>query len=73
MTPSRLTHVSGIALVLIACGAFVSAFVIHISQKPAGSSVLAIIGGLCALGLAGLTLVASLAHRYARHLQHKEE
>ncbi|MCE5192794.1 hypothetical protein LLF88_02430 [bacterium] len=72
-TAARLTRASGIALILIACGAFAAAIAMHISHKPVGWSVLAVIGGLCALGLAGLTLIASLADRYARHPQHKEE
>lgn len=73
MTPSRLTLVSGVTLVVVACGAFATALFMHIARKPPGWSVLAIIGGLYALGMAVLTLIMSLAERYARRLQDKEE
>lgn len=69
----RLTLLAGTLLLLIACGAFAEAFIMRSAHKPEGWSVLAAIGGFCALGMAGLTFVVRLAEWYARHLRDKEE
>ncbi|MCX6063802.1 MAG: hypothetical protein NTV26_06450 [Caldiserica bacterium] len=64
---------AGIGLIVIACAAFLGAFVMHLVGRPLGWSVLAVVGGMGALGLAGVTFIADLADRYAKRLQHKEE
>ncbi|MCX6097776.1 MAG: hypothetical protein NTZ77_04765 [Caldiserica bacterium] len=63
---------AGIGLIVIACAAFVGAFVMHLVGRPLGWSVLAVVSGMSALGLAGLTFIAGLADRYTKRLQHKE-
>lgn len=68
-----LSRLAGTLLLLIACGAFAEALVMRSAHKPEGWSVLAAIGGFCALGMAGLTFVVRLAERYASHLRDKEE
>jgi di/tricarboxylate transporter len=60
-------------LIGVACAAFVGALVMHLVGRPLGWSVLAVVGGMSALGLAGVTFIADLADRYAKRLQHKEE
>ncbi|MCX6085637.1 MAG: hypothetical protein NTX94_04260 [Caldiserica bacterium] len=64
---------AGIGLIGVACSAFVAALVMHLAGRPFGWSVLAVIGGMSALGLAGVTFIADLADRYAKRLQNKEE
>ena len=45
----------------------------HLVGKPAGWSVLAVIGGMSTLGLAGLSFIADLAETHAKRLHSKEE
>lgn len=45
----------------------------HLLGKPLGWSVLAVVGGMSSLGLAGVSFIADLAETYAKRLQHKEE
>jgi dolichyl-phosphate-mannose--protein O-mannosyl transferase len=73
MTSSRLALVSGVVLIVVACAAFAIALFMHIARKPPGWSILAIIGGVYALGMAVLTLIMSLADRYARRLRDRED
>jgi len=70
---AHLATAAGIGLVLVACAAFVGAFVMHLLGKPLGWSVLAVVGGMSSLGLAGVSFIADLAETYAKRLQHKEE
>jgi hypothetical protein len=70
---ARVAVAAGIGLIVIACAAFVGAFVMHLVGRPLGWSVLAVVGGMAALGLAGVTFIADLADRCAKQLQHKEE
>jgi hypothetical protein len=70
---AHLVAVAGIGLVLVVCVAFVGAFAIHLVGRPLGWSILAIIGGMSALGLAGLSFIADLAETHAKRLHHKEE
>ncbi|MCX6084516.1 MAG: hypothetical protein NT102_06085 [Caldiserica bacterium] len=72
----ELAHLAvgaGIGLVLVACAVFAGALVMHLVSRPLGWSVLAVVGSMSALGLAGVSLVADLAETHAKRLQHKEE
>jgi hypothetical protein len=71
--PAHLAAAAGIGLVLVACAAFVGAFVMHLVGRPLGWSVLAVVGGMSALGLAGVSFIADLAETQAKRLLHKEE
>ena len=71
--PAHLAGTAGIVLVLVACAAFMGAFVMHLVGKPMGWSVLAVVGGTSALGLAGLTFIADIADTHAKRLHHKED
>jgi hypothetical protein len=71
--PAHPAATAGIGLVLVACAAFVGAFVMHLVGRPLGWSVLAVVGGMSALGLAGVSLIADFAETHAKRLQHKEE
>jgi len=71
--PAHLAVAAGIGLVLVACAAFVGAFVMHLVGRPLGWSVLAVVGGMSAVGLAGVSFMADLAETHAKRLQHKEE
>ena len=71
--PGHLATATGIGLVLVAGAAFVGAFVIHLVGRPLGWSVMAIVGGMSALGLAGVSLISGVAETHAKRLQHKEE
>jgi hypothetical protein len=51
----------------------VAALVLHLVGKPFGWSVMAVVGGMSALGLAGVGLVSGIAETLAKRLQHKEE
>jgi len=64
--PARLAAVAGIGLVLIACAAFVGAFIMHLVGRPPGWSILAVVGGMSALGLAGLSFIADFAEIHAK-------
>jgi len=68
-----VTVAAGIGLIVVACSAFVAALVMHFAGRPFGWSVLAVVGGMSALGLAGVTFIADLADRYAKRMQNKEE
>ena len=70
---AHLAGAAGIVLVLVACAAFMGAFVMHLVGKPVGWSVLAVIGGMSTLGLAGLSFIADIAETHAKRLHHKEE
>jgi hypothetical protein len=71
--PAHLAGAAGIVLVLVACTAFMGAFVMHLVGRPMGWSVLAIVGGTSALGLAGLSFIADIAETHGKRLHHKEE
>jgi tetrahydromethanopterin S-methyltransferase subunit E len=71
--PSHLAAIAGIGLILAACAAFVGAFVMHLVGRPLGWSVMAVVGGMTALGLAGVSLISDVAETHAKRLQHKEE
>ena len=71
--PPHLAAAAGIGLVLVACVAFVGALVMHLVGRPLGWSVLAVIGGMSTLGLAGLSFIADIAETRAKRMQHKEE
>jgi len=74
--PGKQVHpaaTTGIGLVLVACIAFVGALVMHLVGRPLGWSVLAVIGGMSTLGLAGLSFIADIAETRAKRMQHKEE
>jgi hypothetical protein len=71
--PAHLASAAGIVLVLIACAALMGAFVMHLADRPTGWSVLAVVGGMSTLGLAGLSFIADLAETHAKRLHHKEE
>jgi hypothetical protein len=45
----------------------------HLVGRPLGWSVLAVVGGMSALGLAGVSFIVDLAETHAKRLQHKEE
>ena len=64
---------TGIGLVLVACIAFAGALAMHLVGRPLGWSVLAVIGGMSTLGLAGLSFIADIAETHAKRMQHKEE
>jgi len=70
---AHLASAAGIVLVLVVCAAFMGAFVMHLVGKPVGWSVLAVIGGMSTLGLAGLSFIADIAETHAKRLHHKEE
>jgi len=70
--PFHRQTAAGIILVLIACAALVGAFVMHMAGKPMGWSVLVVVGGLSALGLAGLSFIADLAETRADRQHHME-
>ena len=69
---AHLAGAAGIVLVLVACAAFMGAFVMHLIGKPVGWSVLAVIAGMSTLGLAGLSFIADIAETHAKRLHHKE-
>jgi hypothetical protein len=71
--PPHLAAAAGIGLVLVACVAFVGALVMHLVGRPLGWSVLAVVGGTSALGLAGVSFIADFAETHAKRLHHKEE
>ena len=71
--PGQLATATGIGLVLVAGAAFVAALVLHLVGRPFGWSVMAVVGGMSALGLAGVSLVSGIAETLAKRLQHKEE
>jgi hypothetical protein len=71
--PDQLAAATGIGLVLVAGVAFVAALVLHLVGKPFGWSVMAVVGGMSALGLAGVGLVSGIAETLAKRLRHKEE
>jgi hypothetical protein len=71
--PAHLAVAAGIGLVLIAGAAFVGAVAMHLVGRPPGWSVLAVIGGMSALGLASVSLISDSAETHAKRLQHKEE
>jgi hypothetical protein len=71
--PAHLAAAAGIGLVLVACVAFVGALVMHLVGRPLGWSVLAVVGGTSALGLAGVSFIADFAETHAKRLHHKEE
>jgi|GEM_PF-2491930 len=45
----------------------------HLVGRPLGWSVMAVVGGMSALGLAGVSLISDIAETHAKRLQHKEE
>jgi len=45
----------------------------HVTGRPAGWSILAVVGGMSALGMAGLSFIADFAETRARRLHRKEE
>jgi len=45
----------------------------HLVGRPPGWSVLAVVGGMSALGLAGVSFIADFAETHAKRLHHKEE
>jgi hypothetical protein len=61
-----LAVAASIGLVLVACAAFVGALAMHLVGRPLGWSVLAVIGGMSALGLAGVSFIADLAETHAK-------
>ena len=69
----HLATAAGIVLVLVACAAFVGAFVMHLVGRPLGWSILAVVSGMSALGLAGVSFIADFAETHAKRLHHKEE
>lgn len=44
----------------------------HLLGRPPGWSVLAVIGGMSALGLAGLSFIADFAETHVNRQHHKE-
>jgi fucose permease len=64
---------TGIGLVLVACIAFAGALAMHLVGKPLGWSILAVVGGMGTLGVAGLSFIADIAETRAKRMQHKEE
>jgi hypothetical protein len=70
--PAHLAGAAGIVLILVACAAFVGAFVMHLVGRPLGWSVLAVVGGLGALGLAGVSFISDTAETLAKRLENKE-
>jgi hypothetical protein len=71
--PSHPAAAAGIVLVLVACAAFMGAFVMHLIGRRMGWSVLAVVSGTSALGLAGLSFIADITETHAKRLHHKEE
>jgi len=71
--PAHLASVAGTVVVLVACAAFMGTFVMHLVGRPMGWSVLAVVGGTSALGLAGVSFIADFAETHAKRLHHKEE
>ena len=45
----------------------------HLVGRPLGWSILAVVGGMGTLGLAGLSFIADIAETHAKRMQHKEE
>jgi len=45
----------------------------HLIGRPMGWSVLAVVSGTSALGLAGLSFIADITETHAKRLHHKEE
>jgi len=70
---AHLAGAAGIVLVLVACAAFMGAFVMHLVGRPLGWSILAVVGGMGTLGVAGLSFIADIAETRAKSMQHKEE
>jgi len=70
---AHLAGAAGIVLVLVACAAFMGAFVMHLVGRPLGWSILAVVGGMGTLGVAGLSFIADIAETRAKRMQHKEE
>jgi hypothetical protein len=71
--PGHPAIAAAIGLVLVACTAFVAALVMHLVGRPLGWSVLAVVGGMSTLGLAGVSFIADFAETHAKRLHHKEE
>jgi hypothetical protein len=71
--PDQLAAATNIGLVLVAGAAFVAALVMHLVGRPFGWSVMAVVGGMSALGLAGVSLVSRIAQTRAKQLWHKGE
>jgi len=70
--PAHLAGAAGIVLILVACATFVGAFVMHLVGRPLGWSVLAVVGGTSALGLAGVSFISDTAKTLAKRLENKE-
>jgi len=70
--PAHLAGAAGIVLVLVACTAFVGAFVMHLVGRPLGWSILAVVSGMSALGLAGVSFISDTAKTLAKRLENKE-
>ena len=70
---AHLAGAAGIVLVLVAYAAFMGAFVMHLVGRPLGWSILAVVGGMGTLGVAGLSFIADIAETRAKRMQHKEE
>jgi len=68
-----LAAATNLGLVLVAGAAFVAALVMHLVGRPYGWSVMAVVGGMSALGLAGVSVVSGIAEKHAERLWHKEE
>jgi fucose permease len=64
---------TGIGLVLVACIAFAGALAMHLVGRPLGWSILAVVGGMGTLGVAGLSFISDIAETHAKRLHHKEE
>jgi len=45
----------------------------HLVGRPLGWSILAVVGGMGTLGVAGLSFIADIAETRAKSMQHKEE
>jgi hypothetical protein len=45
----------------------------HLVGRPLGWSVLAVVGRMSAVGLAGVSFMADLAETHTKRLHHKEE
>jgi threonine dehydrogenase-like Zn-dependent dehydrogenase len=71
--PAHLAGAADIGLVLVACAASVGAFVMRLVDRPPGWLVLAVVGSMSALGLAGASFIADFAETRAKPLHHKEE
>jgi hypothetical protein len=74
--PGQQAHpaaTTGIGLVLVACIASAGALAMHLVGRPLGWSILAVVGGMGTLGVAGLSFIADIAETRAKRMQHKEE